>query len=195
MSYITFLPTFGIVVCRTCKVGIPPKDPLRHYELNHTFNKQHPVPMNIRRKIAEYMATLTLVNPANILSPNTRVPELKLINGFHCKVEDCGQCGTTTLGMQKHALVHGKPSELGRNNWEAVKLQTFFEGIHRRYTSLGQANARYFAVLDKPEIETRHVDVQIQQLLNGAKQREQNYEQELYRVHDNQILQEMSPWL
>ena len=61
-SYITHLPTLQVVVCRFCEACIPPKDPLRHYEDNHTAKKAYHIPMEIRRKIRDYMATLEFMS-------------------------------------------------------------------------------------------------------------------------------------
>src|SRR5271168_4682186 len=69
-SYVTHLPKFKVVVCHFCEECIPPKAPLDHYELNHTATKAHPVPMEIRRKIQDYMVHLNLCDPKRIVSPN-----------------------------------------------------------------------------------------------------------------------------
>jgi hypothetical protein len=57
------------------------------------------IPMEIRRKIAEYMTTLDLLEPDKIISPRELVPHLKVIkNEWICKFRGCGQCSTSESG-------------------------------------------------------------------------------------------------
>ena len=133
-SYIVHLPTFQVIVCHFCEVCIPPKDPLRHYEDHHTAKKDHPVPMEVRHKIADYMATLNLCQPKEVVSLHSLVPELKVIKeGFICKFPQCGTCCTSEPSMRKHYYVHQKSMPKTYKNWESTSLQTFFEGSHRKY--------------------------------------------------------------
>jgi Orsellinic acid/F9775 biosynthesis cluster protein D len=133
-NYTSYLPNFKVVVCRPCEICIPPKDPLRHYELNHTSKKDHPVPMEVRRKIAEYMATLELCEPQEVICPRERVPQLKVIrNGFICKFPGCGQCSTSESGMLTHYYIHQKHITKGFKDWEMTSLQTFFSGQNKKY--------------------------------------------------------------
>jgi len=78
-SYITHLPILQMMICRFCKICISPKNPLRHYKDNHTAKKDHHVSMEIRRKIADYMATLDLYEPDKVICPRGPVPQLKVI--------------------------------------------------------------------------------------------------------------------
>jgi len=139
-NYITYLPEFQVVVCHLCEIGIPPKNPLRHYEQNHTSKKDHPVAMEIRRKVAEYMATLDLLEPAKVISPRQLIPQLKVIkNGFICNFPGCGQCSTSESGMVTHYYTHQKHIPKGFKDWELTSLQTFFEGQNKKYVNLYQS--------------------------------------------------------
>lgn len=132
--YVTHLSAFGVIVCRFCEIGIPPKDPLRHYEKNHTAKKDHPVSMEVRRKIVDYMTTLNLRQPQEVTSPDYRVPELKVIEeGFICNFPECGTCATSEHSMRTHYYSHQKHIPKEFKNWKSTALQTFFEGHHRKY--------------------------------------------------------------
>ena len=133
-SYITHLPIFKVIACNFCEICIPPKDPLRHYEDNHTAKKKYPVAMNIRRKIADYMATLDLCQPQDVPSSDILIPELKIIkNGFKCNFLGCNTCGTSEKSMRKHYYIHQKSVPNTFKNWESTSLQTFFDGQHKKY--------------------------------------------------------------
>jgi hypothetical protein len=67
-NYIIHLPEFQIVIYRFYEIDVPSKNPLRHYEQNYTSKKDYPVTMEIRRKIAEYMATFDLLESDKIVS-------------------------------------------------------------------------------------------------------------------------------
>lgn len=136
-SYISHLPTFRVVVCRFCEVCIPSKDPLRHYEDNHTAKKDHFVPMQVRREIAEYMTTLNLCQPQEVIPPYALVPELRVFRkGFVCKFPECGTCATSEQSMRKHYYVHQKSVPKTYKNWEPTALQTFFDGQHKKYMKI-----------------------------------------------------------
>jgi len=133
-SYITHFPILQVVVCRFCKICISSKDPLRHYKDNHTAKKDHHVSMEIRRKIADYMATLDLREPDKVICPRGPVPQLKVIkNGWVCNFAGCGQCSTSESGMLTHYYTHQKHIPKGFKDWESTSIQTFFEGHHRKY--------------------------------------------------------------
>jgi Orsellinic acid/F9775 biosynthesis cluster protein D len=136
-SYITHLPALRVVVCHFCKACIPPKDPLRHYEDNHTAKKDYPIPMDVRRKIADYMSTLNLCQPQEVIPPHVLVPELKVLEkGFVCKFPGCDACTTSEPSMRKHYYLHQKSIPKSYKNWEPTALQTFFDGQHRKYIQL-----------------------------------------------------------
>ena len=139
-DYINYLPEFQVVVCHLCEIGIPPKNPLRHYEQNHTSKKDHPVAMEIHRKIAEYMATLNLCEPHKVICPRQLVPGLKVIkDGLICNFPGCGQCSTSESGMVTHYYTHQKHIPKGFKDWELTSLQTFFEGQNKKYVNLYQS--------------------------------------------------------
>src|SRR5271167_177401 len=133
-SYITHLPAHQVVVCNTCEACIPTKDPIQHYRSNHTAKKDHPVSTEIRRKIADYMATLDLCDPDEVVPPYARIPELKVISdGYVCKYPGCHSCGTTSGSMRQHYYAHQDNVPNDFINWEPTALQTFFDGQHRKY--------------------------------------------------------------
>jgi Orsellinic acid/F9775 biosynthesis cluster protein D len=138
-SYITHLPTFQVVVCRLCESCISPNNPLRHYEDNHTAKKAHPVPSKVRHEITNYMATLDLCQPKEVIHPHHFVPELKVIkNGFICNFPNCGRVCTSEESMRKHYYVHQKSIPKSYKNWESTCLQTFFNGQNKKYINLYQ---------------------------------------------------------
>jgi hypothetical protein len=136
-SYVTYLPIFRVIVCHFCKSCIPPNDPLRHYELNHTATKAHHIPMEIRLKIRDYMTTLDLCEPSDVISSNRLIPLLKVISkGFKCNFTGCEACRTSESSMRTHYYTHQEHIPKGFKNWESTALQTFFDGQHKKYIKL-----------------------------------------------------------
>jgi hypothetical protein len=132
-SYVTHLPEFKVVVCRFCEECIPPDNPLDHYESHHTATKEHPIPMEIRRKIQEYIAILNLCDPRKVILPNRHIPQLKISgNGYVCNFPGCGKCRTSEHGMRMHYYAHQKSVPKDFKNWEKTSFQTFFDGQNRR---------------------------------------------------------------
>jgi len=132
--YITHLPAFQVIVCNLCGTCVPPNDPLLHYKKNHTVKKEHPILMNVRHKVADYMATLDLCEPKKVTPPHVRIPELKVISeGYRCKYPGCDACGTSHGSMRTHYYAHQDNVPNDFINWEPTALQTFFDGQHRKY--------------------------------------------------------------
>ena len=136
-SYIIHLPTLQVVVCRFCGIGVLPKDPLDHYGRHHTSSKEYPIPMEIRHKIAAYMKTLDLCDPKEIIPPERRIPQIKIIEeGWMCKFPDCHKCATTEPSIRTHYYTHRNPIPNGFKNWEETSLQTIFDGQHKKWAGL-----------------------------------------------------------
>jgi hypothetical protein len=132
-SYVTYLTEFKVIVCRFCQCGIPPNDPLRHYELNHTAKKGVYISVDIRHQVRDYMSMLDLCEPHKVMIPNRLISELKIISrGFICKFSGCNVCGTSESSMRTHYYTHQKHNPKDFRGWEESRLQTFFEGCHRK---------------------------------------------------------------
>ena len=138
-SYITHLPEFKVVSCRFCEFCIPPNDPLRHYELNHTAKKAHYVPIDIRYQVKDYMATLNLCELDKVVSPNRLVRGLKIVEkGYVCNFPGCGDCRTSESSMRTHYYSHREHIPKNFKDWESTAIQTFFDGRNRKYINLYQ---------------------------------------------------------
>jgi len=125
------------MICRFCEICIPPKDPLNHYKRHHTAKKDDPVPMKVRHKIADYMTTLDLCQSQEVIPPDNRVPELKVIKeGFMCNFPGCDGCATSEHSMRTHYYIHQKHIPKDFKNWESTALQTFFDDHHKKYDML-----------------------------------------------------------
>src|SRR6266496_6329880 len=121
--YVTHLSAFHVIVCCFCEAAIPPKDPLHHYAQNHTAKKDHPVSMEVQHQIANYMATLDLCQPLEVISPNNQVPELKVIKeGFKCNFPEYDSYATSEHSMCTHYYIHQKHIPKGFKNWELTSL-------------------------------------------------------------------------
>ena len=132
--YVTHLSIFRVVICRFCEICIPPKDSLDHYKRHHTINKNHYVPMEVRHKIVDYMATLDLCQPQEVNCLISHISELKVIKeGFKCNFQGCDVCGISEQSMRTHYYSHQKRIPMNFKNWESTALQTFFDGQHKKY--------------------------------------------------------------
>jgi len=132
--YVTYLTAFRAVLCRLCEICIPPNDPLRHYKDHHTAKHDHPIPMEIRHQIADYMATLNLCQPTEIIPPRTLVSGLKVFrDGFRCNFSGCKAGATTESSMRKHYYTHRHHIPKEFNDWEPSAVQTLFDGQHKKY--------------------------------------------------------------
>jgi len=135
--YVTHLPTFQVMVCHFCKICIPPNDPLLHYKRHHTANKDHYVPMKVRHKIADYMATIDLRQPHEVITPHRKVIELKVIKeGFKCNFPSCRSCAISEQSMRTHYYTHQSHISKEFKDWESTALQTFFDGQHKKYMKI-----------------------------------------------------------
>jgi len=107
---------------------------MRHYEDHHTAKKEHPVPTNIRHKIMEYMTTLDLCEPREVVCPSALVPELKIITekGYVCRFVGCGKCATTEDSMVTHYYEHQSCIPKDFKDWEEASIQTFFDGKYKK---------------------------------------------------------------
>jgi hypothetical protein len=93
--------------------------------------------MEIRRKIAEYMTTLDLCQPQEVKTPDSRIPELKIIKkGFRCNFPGCDACDISEPNMHTYYYIHQKHIPMKFKNWELTTLQTFFDDQHRKYIKL-----------------------------------------------------------
>jgi hypothetical protein len=98
------------------------------------MKKEHTVSSIIRHKIAEYMATLNLRQPQEVIPPKKRIPELKVIEkGFKCNFPGCEVCATSESSMRTHYYTHRKHIPKDFKDWESTALQTFFDGQHRKH--------------------------------------------------------------
>jgi len=131
--YITHLPAYQVIVCNPCGACVPPNSPIDHYKGNHTAKKEHPISTEVRRQIADYMATLDLCDPDKVVRPNIKVPELKIIEGYVCKYPGCNSCGTTPGSMRTHYRTHQDNVPINFVNWELTDFQTFFDGRNKKY--------------------------------------------------------------
>jgi len=90
--------------------------------------------MEVRRKVAEYMTTLDLLEPDKVISSHEPIPHLKIIeHGFICNFPGCGQCSTSDSGMLTHYYIHKKHISKEFKDWELTSIQTFFDDHHRKY--------------------------------------------------------------
>jgi hypothetical protein len=135
--YVTYLSIFQVAVCRFCEVCLSPKDPLEHYKRHHTAKSDHPVPTKVRNRIADYMTTLNLRPPQEVIAPRGLIPELKIIKeGFKCNFPGCGSCATSEHSMRTHYYIHQKHIPKNFKDWESTAIQTFFDGHHKKYDRL-----------------------------------------------------------
>ena len=127
-QYFIYNIQYSLLICREHGYAVSSSSLPRHLR-NH-----HPrLELERRTEILERIQSLSLLEPGEIRIPQdtpTAINGLKVINSLQCTA--CGFIRMNVKNMSNHCYsTHGWTKELGCG-WMDVKVQTFFEGPHRR---------------------------------------------------------------
>ncbi|KAI0434483.1 hypothetical protein F5Y09DRAFT_296376 [Xylaria sp. FL1042] len=152
---LTYLPTYGVVICKDCRFAIQPSAFSSHLQNHHILRSE-------RRYILDQLFSLHLPPPDRVgvpASDSPRVPDLPVLSGFKCDIAECDYACTSVKRMCQHwSEIHEQPNSKAIKYREA-KLQTFFRGNKIRYFEVEapkdaqcwRQNENQLAV-DKPDI-------------------------------------------
>ncbi|KAI0490258.1 hypothetical protein F4859DRAFT_2108 [Xylaria cf. heliscus] len=126
---LTYLPNYGIVICKDCRFAIQPSAFSSHLQNHHILRSE-------RRCILDQLFSLRLVSPDRVSVPapdSRRITDLPVLSGFKCGASECKYACTSVKRMCQHwSEVHHEPNSKTIKYCEA-KLQTFFRGNKIRY--------------------------------------------------------------
>jgi len=163
MDLFEYLPNQKVLVCRPCRIGVPPKSLKSHMQSKHRQdhndlrgrNGPSSVARELRLRGAMPLCDPSL-NPIALPHPNSdAIASLELHQGFQClrcpQILGCTK-GITQHLRTKHSIVRqgpGRPSNASRrspNDWSPVTCQRLFASGHQ---------SKYFAVLAPEETRKR----------------------------------------
>src|SRR5207248_4817818 len=107
-EYILFNSECSVIICRQCKCALAPGEGIkRHFQNLHLA-----ISLQIRKEIVAYCETLTLLPPADVITPgieNGPVEGLELISdGQKCIYLNCiGYLSASEYTMKVHCRTHG----------------------------------------------------------------------------------------
>ena len=182
-EYILFHPEHSIVICRQCKYAVAPGERIKkHFQILHQA-----IPLQTRKEIIAYCETLQLLPPDEVITPafdNGPIEGLELISdGQRCIYSDCiGYLSTSIITMKIHCRTHGWKKN-DRIIWKKCAVQTFFQGVHRKYFEVDVERQQQFGL-----------NILLNDILEEANQRDKEYSLTLNHVMESHIVTK-SPWL
>ena len=181
--YILFHSEHSIVICRQGKYAVVPGERIKkHFQSLHQV-----IPLQTRKEIIAFCETLQLLPPDEVTIPgfeNGPIEGLELISdGQKCIYSNCtGYLSASIITMKLHCRIHGWK----KNDpimWKKCAVQTFFQGIHRKFFEVDLEIQRRFGL-----------DILLNDILEEANQREEEYCLTLNHVMELHIVTK-SPWL
>ncbi|KAI1130744.1 hypothetical protein F5Y10DRAFT_235075 [Nemania abortiva] len=128
-ALLTYLPNYGVVICKNCRFAVQPSAFSSHLQNHHILRSE-------RRCILDQLSSLHLRPPERVgvpASDSRRIADLPVLFGFRCSAPDCNYACTSTKRMCQHwSEVHNEPNSKAIKYREA-RLQTFFRGNKIRY--------------------------------------------------------------
>ncbi|KAI1303521.1 hypothetical protein F5Y03DRAFT_359770 [Xylaria venustula] len=125
---LTYLPRYGVVICKSCQFAIQPSAFSSHLQSHHILRSE-------RRRILDQLFSLQLPPPERVglpASDSRRIADLPILSGFKCEAECHYACTSVKRMCQHWSEVHNQPNSKLIKYREAI-LQTFFRGNKIRY--------------------------------------------------------------
>ncbi|KAF2962935.1 hypothetical protein GQX73_g10640 [Xylaria multiplex] len=126
---LTYLPNYGVVICKECQFAIQPSAFSSHLQNHHILRSK-------RRCILDQLSSLRLPPPERVgvpASDSRRIADLPVLSGIRCSAAKCAYACTSIKRMCQHwSEVHHEPNSKAIKYREA-RLQTFFRGNKIRY--------------------------------------------------------------
>jgi len=130
-SYILYNEEFKLAICRTCKVGLPSENVIRHMRHFHRESwKEH------GKEIKQHIDSLILTPRANLVKPEEiREPingiEVKI--GWYCGVEGCSVARVSEKYLKDHCRREHGWSVAKEKTWFTCHLQTLLGHPYIKY--------------------------------------------------------------
>ena len=181
-EYILFNSEYSVIICRQCKCALVPGEGIKR----HFQNLHQAISLQIRKQIIAYCDTLTLLPPADVITPEIDdgpIEGLELISdGQKCIYSDCiGYFSASIVTMQIHCRTHGWK----KNDpimWKNCAVQTFFQGVHRKFFEVDVERQQRFGL-----------DILLNDILEEANRRDEEHSLTLNHVMESHLVTK-SPW-
>jgi hypothetical protein len=127
-----YLPSHRVLICKECRYAIQPAAISRHLKTIHHIYRTD------RQAIMEYVLTLDLADPGDVVPPEPHeapVPFIPTESGLACNANGCSHLCITAKRMKSHWSTRHSDTDLDldADQWRPVELQTFFRGNQLRY--------------------------------------------------------------
>jgi len=184
-EYILFCPEHSIVICRQCKYAIAPGERIkRHFQSLHQA-----ISLQTRKEIIVYCSTLRLLPLEEVITPepsNGPIEGLELFSkGWKCIYKNCSGYLSSTESLESmkiHCRIHGWKIH-DEPMWEKCAMQTFFQGVHRKYFEVEIEKQRRF-----------DLNILLDSMLREVDEQDEEYNHTLNHVTRSHIVTK-SPWL
>ena len=135
-QYVTYNSEYQVLICHIHSFALAPESIERHFRTHHKETS-----LAIRQSISQYSSRLQLKHPNDVRIPSTTtsIKGLSIITGAQCLYEDCMELRGSEKAMEIHCREkHGWLFKDGIK-WKKQVVQTFFPGVHCRYTMIYEA--------------------------------------------------------
>lgn len=171
-SLLVYLPDHGILICKPCKFAVQPKAIPSHLLRHHVYRDK-------RREMLSLVASLTLLDPAQVSIPaqNRRpFPHLTISNGYRCLVPQCGHMCVSHKRMSHHLHEHHQDTFDGDvdSQMEPVLLQTFFRGNQVRYFQVSSDDLAEQPLLSHQSLDYQFLEPQIMNIARTTSKPDDN---------------------
>jgi len=194
-DYFIYLEKWKVLVCRSCKHGLPKKGVERHLRAEHQV-----IPLNIRQTLNIYAQSLSLLPPSEVQAPrrDISIPVFDCLelyqDGCYCTVCDAiyGTEGSMIIHCQAHNWVKSQGNLIYSRLivgkiWTSQPVQTFFAGYYRKYFLVTPSTS----IIRNPNLK---VDL-INNMLSIARVKDDEAQLNIDTIQNDAGKTENSPWL
>ena len=193
-TYVTYNDDHKVLICKQHQCAVSLKYLSRHLLDSHNLSLKE------RQDILAYASQFIIVEPKELtysINSVNPIPYLRIIQAYRCEYESCNViCGTLDTVKEHCKRKHIWKIKDGVR-WLNISAQTFYQGNDRRYiVNYWFTYSRYFAV-HEPDVlpVTNFTEQLLEGLLNQARRRDEQHQEQINRVLDNTSLVTKTPWL
>ena len=134
--YLIYNAEFKLMICRTCQVGLPSGNILRHIRMHHqeTWKAHKPaLKTHVENLDLAPLQSLTDAQPDGVREP---IEGIKIVGGWCCSEESCQVAGISEQYVRKHAQkLHGWKATTEKI-WFGCQLQTLLGNPYIKFLLL-----------------------------------------------------------